>query len=204
VSMFDHRWDGEVERSLIAICLPAMGVLPIFTLTKSDGRLKVALLSQLFAISAVSICATRNHVFDLLIVKPDNQLAIFTHGLCELPLNLQQDTLSSAKEDDVVEIDAAHGALFSAPIVLHKCVVSVRDAVHSSFTVVFDDGSTSRTTIDLISQDSLTCQSLQVLALALPSDAFFFSPSHVLGDVVFARAADDRWRRIRLFYRCVV
>jgi anaphase-promoting complex subunit 1 len=125
--------------------------------------LKVAPLCQLSALSAIPIRATRDNVLDLLVVQSDNRLTILTHGVRELPLELQQETLPYA---DV-------SGLLQGPLMFHKTMVSVQDTIHSSFTVIFDDGSTSRSSVNLVPQDKLTCQSLQVLALALPAENFF-------------------------------
>jgi anaphase-promoting complex subunit 1 len=158
----------------MAICIPAKQTLSIFSLTTQEVKLKVAPLSQMSAISAISIRATRDNVWDLLVVKPDHSLCILSHGLREIPLSIQRDTPTDTFDDTGMEVDAdLGGGVVSAPVILHKAVVAVQDAVFSSCTLVFDNCSKSRTTIDLVPQDALTCQSLQVLALTLPADHSF-------------------------------
>jgi anaphase-promoting complex subunit 1 len=158
----------------MAICIPAEQTLSVFSLTSREGKLKAAPLSQMSSISAISMRATRDSIWDLLVVKPDHSLTILSHGLREIPLEIQRESSTNTFDDTVMEVDAdLSGDIFSIPIILHKAVISVQDAVFSSCTLVFDDGSKSRTTIDLVPQDALTCQSLQVLALTLPPEHSF-------------------------------
>jgi anaphase-promoting complex subunit 1 len=153
----------------MAICFPATEVLAVFALTHAeDGSLKVSRLPSFSAISIASVRATRWHISDLLIVKPDHQLAILTHGLRELPLETYQETTASIP-DDSMDVDAEA----SNPLVEHGGVVAVHEALDSSATLCCKDGWTTRANIGLLPQDFLTCQALRILDVALPADLHF-------------------------------
>lgn len=161
-ALFDHRWDGTHERSLIAICLPHTQSLLLFSLAPGDDNLlKVIPVSEFPAIAVASLRMTRNNVWDLLILKPDHHLAILTHGTYELPLQFKNTTF---EDYTCVNVASSPG---------HGKVVSLQAGSFSSVVVGFEDGWNESTVIDLVPQDDLTCRSLQILALTLPSDIFF-------------------------------
>lgn len=167
VALFDNRWDGTCERSLMAICLPKSQSLMIFSLKPSEEKtLQAVPLHQSAAISATSLRITRNNVWDLLVLKPDHRLAVYTHGIHELPIQLGY---VHHAEDRNMGIDVS----LPAYMVHHGKTISIQGRSFSSVTVVFEDGWRALTTINLVPQDILTSQCLQILALTLPSDILF-------------------------------
>lgn len=170
MALFDHRWDGQAERSLMSVCLPSTKTLTLFSLAAGeDDMLKVTPLAQLPAISATSIRATRGNVWDLLVVKPDHHLTVLTHGTRELPIELRPQNSMTPHNGTVMDVDAN----ILHPSIDHGRVVSVQNGAFSSATLVFEDGWKARTSIDLVPRDTLTNQSLQILALTLPAETSF-------------------------------
>lgn len=164
VACFDKRWDGKAQRCLLGVCFPATQTLLIYRLSlQADQTMSATLEARLQAISITSMLATRTSVSDLLVVKPRGTLALLTHGVLELPLHLNEDT-----DDDIrMDVDT-----FGEDRT-HPRVLSVDNPVLHSANLVFSNGVTFRTTIDLIPKDSLTRQCLAMLAMALPRDTAF-------------------------------
>ena len=183
VALFDERWDGQSNRSLMAICLPLTECLALFSLTHSEDKtLKVFRLPTLSAISVASIRATRHNVSDLLVVKPNKQLVVLTHGLRELPLEFLEETSNLVPDDDsIMDVDAEANERLHNPLIGHGGVVSVQDEVLSSITLRCKDGWTARTNINLMPQDILTCQALHILAQFLPADSHYSLHRSFLG-----------------------
>ncbi|KAF5376038.1 hypothetical protein D9615_007761 [Tricholomella constricta] len=172
VALFDDRWDGTSSRSLMAICLPCSQSSLLFSLTPGeDNTLKAAPVTQFPAISIASLRVTRDNVWDLLVVKPDHQVVVLTHGTHEIPIQLERPSPSFARtnHDIVMQIDTSPPHLG----VDHGQVIAVQSVSLSALTVTFQDGWKERTTIDLVPRDTLTLKCLQILALTLPSDVMF-------------------------------
>jgi anaphase-promoting complex subunit 1 len=166
VALFDNRWDGTCERSLMAICLPQSQLLMKFSLRcNEENVLQAVLLRQDSAISVTSLRITRSNVWDLLVLKPDHQLAVFTHDNHELPIRIDH----VCDEDRNIQMDAN----LPACTVDHGKIISVQAGPSFAVTAVFEDGWRALTTINLVPQDILTSKCLQILALTLPSDFFF-------------------------------
>jgi anaphase-promoting complex subunit 1 len=167
VALFDDRWEGTCERSLLAICLPQSQSLTIFSLRPNEENILQAIsLYQYSAISATSLRITRSNVWDLLVLKPDHQLAVLTHGNHELPIQLDQvlrDRNGNTQKDTNLPARMVH----------HSKIITVQGGSFSAATVVFEDGQRALTTINLVPQDILTNQCLQILALTLPSEILF-------------------------------
>jgi anaphase-promoting complex subunit 1 len=167
--LFDQRWDGRSDRSFLGICLAASQTLLTFSLIRRRDEKKyetveVAILAELPAISIASMRATREKVWDAIIVKPDGRLALLTHGLRELPLQLD----GKVRRADLMDVDSG-----SASNKAERKITAVEDATFSSVTLVYDDGLKMRTSIDLIPNDTTTSQVLQVLAQTLPPQYCF-------------------------------
>ncbi|KAJ7659935.1 hypothetical protein B0H17DRAFT_1212739 [Mycena rosella] len=167
-SLFDGRWTGTSLRSLLFIHFPASRSLLLFSLyIGQDNTLRLKFLSQLPALGAASLRITRDSVWDLLVLKPDHELVVLTHGNRELPLAVKFSGLDSA----VIDVDLAqHASGRQVQVVGLK-----RDSFHSA-TLLFDDGQRrrqQRVCINLVPTDYLTSQTLQILALSLPEDIFF-------------------------------
>ena len=120
--------------------------------------LRVKPLGERAAVSATSVCATRSQVWDLLVLKPDGGLVLFTHGTRELPIRIQEDKR---------RLQA------SAGITDHGHIVSVQCTAVSSIIVTYEDGYRATTTINLIPTDVLTNSCLQMMAVTLPADYSF-------------------------------
>ncbi|KAH7924451.1 hypothetical protein BV22DRAFT_509025 [Leucogyrophana mollusca] len=158
VAMFDRRYDGTHSRSLLAICLPDSEAL-IFTVSvaEPDKPLVVRFLTSLPIESVESIRATRSSVWDLLAVKKDRTLSVFTHGLLELPIRLKR-----------------HHSTARTPVISStEEVVAIKDPCISSVSVVLRGGETFRVSMCFIPQDNLVSQALQVLSLVLPEDKHY-------------------------------
>jgi anaphase-promoting complex subunit 1 len=145
VALFDHRFAGTKTRSLVAICFPASNTLSIFSLFYED-KAKLVPVMQTTAISIAALRVTRDVVYDLLCVKPDGHIALFTHGLRQLWIGVES---------------------------IAPKIVLLQDAVHSSLTLVHEDGSKSRASFNLVPSDPLTLQTLHILASPLPPIEFF-------------------------------
>ncbi|KAF8627589.1 hypothetical protein AX17_006162 [Amanita inopinata Kibby_2008] len=160
VSLFDSRWDGTCDRTLMAICLPKSQQLLLFTLSFDEEKmLKVKPCGQKLAISATSLRATRAQVWDLLMVKPDHGLALLTHGTREVPICIQEVGNRSQTSAGTVPD--------------HGKIVNVQNTSNSTIIVTFADGYRAYTTIDLVPQDLLTSSCLQVLVMTLPYESSF-------------------------------
>jgi anaphase-promoting complex subunit 1 len=172
VALFDQRWDGKDERSLLGICLPTAETLLTFSLTRNRDEKKkyetldIASLSQLPAISIASVRATRDKVWDAIIVKPDGRLTLFTHGLREIPLELE----SKDRRPDLMDVD---GGSASSVAGHQRKMIAIEDATFSSLTLVYNDGSKARVSVDLVPNDVTTTQTFQVLAQTLPAGYCF-------------------------------
>ncbi|KAG7092158.1 hypothetical protein E1B28_008527 [Marasmius oreades] len=168
VSIFDHRWDGERERSLLAICFPSTQILKIFTLHHGeDKRIQLMSLTQLPAISCTALRATRTQSSDLLVLKPDGRTSIMTQGTYEIPISfVPHPTCLSPEDMNVESTPAQHD---------HGRIASVFNRFNSSIATIltFDDGFSTRTVVDMIPRDLLTVEVLQQLALCMPADLVF-------------------------------
>jgi anaphase-promoting complex subunit 1 len=169
VALFDQRWDGHRDRSFLGICLPASETLLAYSLVRRRDEkkreiLEVVIQAQLPAISIASIRATRQKVWDAIVVKPDGQVILLTHGLRELHLHLDKKD----RRVDLMDIDSG-----SKSHSVGRRVIAVEDAIYSSVTLIYDDGFKTRTSIDLVPSHITTSQALQVLAQTLPAQHCF-------------------------------
>ncbi|KAF8172820.1 hypothetical protein K438DRAFT_1981304 [Mycena galopus ATCC 62051] len=175
-ALFDGRWGGTSERSILSIHFPASKSLHLFDVyAAQDNSLKLKYVSQLPALGAVSLRITRRTVWDLLVLQPDHKLVVLTHGVKVLPLSVNVKVFDP---DNVMDVEVAQ------PV---ESVVQVVGLKHSSFhsaTLVFEDDRQrlheQPVCIDLVPSDYLTSQTLQVLALTLPEDIFFELHRHFL------------------------
>ena len=166
-SIFDNRWDGQRARCLLSICLPGSQSLLVFSLSqKEDRTMEVMLQTKMPACAATSLRATRKNVWDLLVVKPQGELSLLTHGLYELPMTVRQ---TSELENSRMDVDHS---LFSEPED-HGIIVSVQEAQWGTTVVTYKDGWKSRITLDIYAQDVLVAECFQLLALILPADVSF-------------------------------
>jgi len=146
----------------MAICLPASQKMTIFVVaTDTDGRMKAEPKKTLPAISITPIHATRPNIWDLLVVKPNREISIMTHGIYELPVTF---ALQGSIHPNTVPTPNPHGRIASV----------TNDSGCSMFTTfTFDDGWSCHDIVDLFPQDLLTQQALQILAHSLPPDLAF-------------------------------
>lgn len=135
----------------------------VFLLTVQEANKTVACgyLTTIDAVSMVPVGATRKEIWDLLAVKSDGSLTIFTHGLQELPIVLR---IAQAGNADSAEKNAP------API---TGITSIKSACVSSVTLLCAGRQAYRGKFDMLPRDRLVNQALQVLSLILPAkDAF--------------------------------
>jgi len=164
-SAFDGRFDGIQERSLIAILLPKSHAVHVFAVCcAEDQTLKVKHISQFSAIATTSIRATREFVWDLLVLKPDHQLILLTHGLREIPIEVESNPNSFTSDDFIMDIESNRN---SNPII-HVVRVGV-----CSVALTFASGHQARLDLPLSPSDPLTVGCLAVLAHCLTPDISF-------------------------------
>lgn len=94
-------------------------------------------------------------MWDLLVVKPFGKLSLFTHGLREIP----------------VEVDYSQTVIFKPE--KHGAVVSLQDSQWGTVTLVHENGYKNQVTFDNFPQDKLVIECFQLIALILPSEITF-------------------------------
>lgn len=130
----------------MAICTPSSGKLVVVPLVKQSNRtLATEAVTHLSATSIAPVRSLRAKIDDLLLLKSDGGLSILTYGMLEMPLKVEH-----------------------VPRIL-----SLKDAVESSVTLCLSDRSTVRATLNHWPLSHLTEQCLLILAMVLPTDAFF-------------------------------
>jgi anaphase-promoting complex subunit 1 len=200
VHLFDARSDFKLDRALLAIHFHSR-ILSIYTLarTPSADTLHVSPALHTLALSATRITGFRGHVSDLLIVKPDNTLTVFTHGIRQVSLRLAPRQAPSSpfgtqtsdaaiqvpnaigETDDVMSVDGStptsgddnHSDVSMHSVIDKEKIVAVSEPLHTSVTVHFEDGSTTRTRLIANSHDFLTSQCFTVLSYALTGPRAF-------------------------------
>ena len=189
VSVFDQRFDGQVDRILLGVCRPASESVIILSATKdSNHTVGITQVGKHPAVSVAAMRIMRSNIDDLLVAEATGALAILTHGTQKynvstvgitgvIPHFCSSTRLSHSAAP--MEVDGAG---------IHNRVVSLRDPIRSAVTIGLLDGSVSRVTIDFTPKDLLTRQCLEVLSLTLPSDWSF--GLHV--------TFTDAWRSCRL------
>lgn len=161
-ALFDQRFDGVRDHTLLAICM--LGVpTAVFLLTLQEVNKTVACdyLTIIDAVSVVPVGATRKEIWDLLAVKSDGSVTIFTHGLQELPIVLgvaQAGDTGSAEKNALVPVTG---------------ITSIKSACVSSVTLLCAGGQVYSGKFDMLPRDRLVNQALQSLSLVIPTkDAF--------------------------------
>ncbi|KAJ7058266.1 hypothetical protein C8F01DRAFT_1027798 [Mycena amicta] len=165
-ALFDGRWSGTSEPSLLSIHLPASEKLIIFELAAQDDALEVKHVWDVPALAAVALRITRPNVWDLLVLKPDHQLVVLTHGMKELPIQLQ---VKNSHPTTTMHVDP--------PPSTSMKIVGLRQHSCQFASFIFEDGNGQRREhrlcLDLLPTDLLVNQTLQILALTIPGDVFF-------------------------------
>jgi len=162
VASFDQRFDGKVHRSLLAVCLPEAQVI-VFMIAIEEGKKSFVVESfgTLEAVAIASIRATRGDIWDLLAVKKDGSLALFTHGLHELPIRLRLAQAWNGDSND------------SSEVISLDRVVALKHVCVSSAYVELSDGKVYYARLDMTPRDPLVAQAIQVLALVMPKAQAF-------------------------------
>lgn len=169
---FDERFDGKQERCYMSFQFPKSGIAQIVSVSlEGDSTVKVEPLAQISAISSISVRATREHVWDLLVVKPDHRLALLTHGLREIPIEISGDIRSS--ESGMV-IDMGGNPY---------PVVRLSRTGASSAALSFANGCKARLDLPLYPKTMLTTECFAILSQCLTHEASF----------LLHRAFLDRW-----------
>ena len=161
-ALFDQRFDGTRDHTLLAICIPGVPT-SVFLLTVQEENKTVACdyLTTIDAVSVAPIGATRKEIWDLLAVKSNGSVTIFTHGLQPLPIALE---FARAGDAASTEENA------SVPI---TGITSIKSACVSSITLLCAGGQTYRAKFDMLPRDRLVNQALQAVSLIIPAkDAF--------------------------------
>ncbi|KAF5353340.1 hypothetical protein D9756_008086 [Leucocoprinus leucothites] len=165
-SAFDGRFDGIQERTLIAVQLPKSRTAHILSAScGEDETMKIDHITKFPAIATASIRATREFVWDLLVLKPDHQLTLLTHGLREIPIQLVETQASSSAADNSgmdIEIDENPNP-----------IIHVYRVAMCSVTLTFANCRKARLDLPLSPNDTLTVECLAILAQCLTPDASF-------------------------------
>ncbi|KAF8840326.1 hypothetical protein BDN67DRAFT_1069395 [Paxillus ammoniavirescens] len=160
-ALFDQRFDGVRDHTLLAICTPGCPAT-IFLLTVEDAKsVGCSYLTTIDAVSVVPVGATRKEIWDLLAVKADGTVSIFTHGLRELPIRLRLAQPWNATETGAPSIVPITG------------VTSVKWGCVSSVSLLCAGGGEYRGKFDMLPRDRLVNQMLQSLSLVLPMKEAF-------------------------------
>jgi anaphase-promoting complex subunit 1 len=148
----------------MSIQLPKSGTAHVLAASfGEDDMMKADQISQFPAIATVSIRATREWVWDLLVLKPDHRLILLTHGLREVPIEVVENQASPADSSGMdIDIDGN-----TNPIV-HMSRVAM-----CSVAVTFANGRKARLDLSLNPNDLLTVECLAVFAQCLTADASF-------------------------------
>lgn len=135
----------------------------VFLLTVQEANKTVACdyLATIDAVSVAPVGATRKEIWDLLAVKSDGSVTIFTHGLQELPI-----VLGIAQAGDT-------GGAVKNSFVPVTGVTSIKSACVSSITLLCAGGQAYRSKFDMLPRDRLVNQALQALSLVIPTKEIF-------------------------------
>ena len=199
VHLFDTRSDFKLERSLLAVHFPAVQLLSIYTLARipAEDTLRVYPAVHIPALSAASISAFRGPILDLLIVKPDNSLAVLTHGVRMVDVSLSPHEIPASKSarrragvsmsspksshaEDAMSVDESMpaGAGDDSDASMHSIIdknkiVGISEPLHGAATIHFEDGNTTRTRFACIPRDQLTSHCFWALSYALTGPRAF-------------------------------
>ena len=132
---------------------------------------------EISALSIAPIIATRPNIYDLLLLKPDNKLSIITFNMIEVAIELQLDSREIGeicKDLDVSMVDASFDGDLSMTSVIDRLkIVSLKDSIHSSVTLLFEDGSKASLSLDLYPTDPLVLDMVQMLSVYVSTDLFY-------------------------------
>ncbi|KAF9073847.1 hypothetical protein BDP27DRAFT_1215348 [Rhodocollybia butyracea] len=165
-SLFDHRKIDKLERSLLAVCLPSKQTVMVYQLApNAENQIEITTVKQIPAVASAIFRGTRFNIWDLIVVKPDGKLSLFTHGTYEI-------ALSAVVPNDPYTYP---------PKPTPEVVSIVSEACTPDLTAfLMSDGRTTYTASNYYALDTLTAHALQVLALCLPSDTCFLLHRHFL------------------------
>ena len=157
-ALFDQRFDGACDHTLLAICVPGVPTA-VFQLTVQETNKTVtcSYLTTIDAVSVVPVGATRKEIWDLLAVRSDGSVTVFTHGLQQLSI-----VLGAQVERE--------GEKMLVPI---AGVTSIKSACVSSVTLLCAGGKAYRGRFDMLPRDRLVNQALQILSLTIPPKEAF-------------------------------
>ncbi|KIJ60441.1 hypothetical protein HYDPIDRAFT_43294 [Hydnomerulius pinastri MD-312] len=161
-ALFDQRYDGVRDHTLLAVCTPSSeATVFLLTVQETSKSVQCDFLTTIDAVSVAPVGATRTEIWDLLAVKADGTVSVFTHGLHELPLHLRLAQPWNADETGAPSIIPITG------------VASIKSGCVSSITLLCGTGAVYRGKFDMIPRDRLVNQTLQVLSLVLPKEEAF-------------------------------
>ncbi|KAA1474069.1 hypothetical protein DENSPDRAFT_803509 [Dentipellis sp. KUC8613] len=176
VAMFDQRFDGHKHPALLAICFCRNQKLIVLTISQNaDKTLSVTPKAELCAISCCALNVTRSNVLDLVTIKPNGLLSVYTHGLRELciahPAQFPHALSESGCPVVQVKLESSNVDRPGGDTALRPLFLA--DPTRSAVTIILGPTLGIRSELNLIPHDTLTNQCLQILALALPSDSHF-------------------------------
>uniref|UniRef100_A0A8H8CEQ4 Anaphase-promoting complex subunit 1 n=1 Tax=Psilocybe cubensis TaxID=181762 RepID=A0A8H8CEQ4_PSICU len=134
-----------------------------------EETMEVTPTMEMPAMSATSLRATRGNVWDLLVVKPFGQLSLFTHGLNEIPVQVQDNDKATGEG---VELDMYMDVSVDY-LGQHGQIVSVSESQWGTTTLAYEDGYKTSVTFDIFPEDKLVIECFQLLALILPTEITF-------------------------------
>lgn len=150
--MFDVRFDYCQK---LAVFAPSKKTVFTFDLVCQDTSLACLPLKTIPALGMASVGGVRAPIKDLFIIRPDNTLAVITYDFHELPITISGDNADVEMSDSAVTAPSpflfphqSHPA-FPPSTAGGKLPVKLKDAVRSSVTIVYSDGSEARVNVDL-------------------------------------------------------
>lgn len=154
----------------MSICFPKSQKLFIYTISQlPDRTMEVTPTIEMPALSATSLRATRGNVWDLLVVKPFGLLTVFTHGLNEIPVQVQDSDKASGEGLEMeMYMDVSIDYLGH-----HGQIVSASESQWGTTTLAYEDGYKTSVTFDIFPEDKLVIECFQLLALILPTEITF-------------------------------
>ncbi|KLO17751.1 hypothetical protein SCHPADRAFT_994092 [Schizopora paradoxa] len=172
--LYEFRKEGDDMRALMLVCSPIRGV--VHNLRVECGKeqvLKMEYQGSLAGIAAVPVLSVRPQVMDLLVLTAEHQLVISTYSGKEIPIDVKYGNVVSGSQDAEVSVVAPDGDVSISSLVDCQKIISIRDAIHSCVTVVFEDGSRARVNVNLLPKDELTLDVLAQLGNYTDPENFF-------------------------------
>ncbi|KAG8683733.1 Anaphase-promoting complex subunit 1, partial [Ceratobasidium sp. 395] len=185
-----HPFDTRGDTSTVAVLLPSQNI-HLLALTRQHSSIASSLLASFPARAATSLVVTRAGIRDLVIITPDGSIKIILWDLREINVALIPLTgtkVHSLRNNSTSFVHSRSNSLASMHIasptpsplsspqnisnlnLLDRKPIGFADLVHSSLTILFDDGSCSRASFDLTPTDWVVRLGFEALARVVPKE----------------------------------